>query len=247
MGASELLSIILEYLTADRAVPPQRELARILGVQPRTIERWVKELREKNYVHSRQGKKGLNFRSCHVDTIGSWIGSSEPNYRSKLPIVSFRHDRKLDRSRTPQTPETSDPTSDPRAMGGGILSNHADSVETPTPPTPPRLPQTGTGRWLVGMGFWPSVAAELEAGPLAGIPYETVRADYERLCDMGKRHGAIVQHWRAVGIVVAETAHTRSPWSREAAAWREWTSTQRPARDSVTITDEQGEQQLGEL
>lgn len=104
----------------------------------------------------------------------------------------------------------------------------SDSDRISSPPTPPRTPQTGTGRWLVGLGFWPAIAVELERGPLAGIPYETVKADYERLSESGKGIGAIVQHWRTVGIVTAETV-TRSPWAKEAAAWREWSEAQRPA------------------
>jgi Mn-dependent DtxR family transcriptional regulator len=193
-GAGQLLQLILDYITADRCVPSQSQLAELLNVQKRTIERWVRELRQADLLHSEERKRGSYSLQCHPDTIGRSIGRSADPTIGRHYIICRLCDRQIDRQddRRPmrKTDESADRICRSSAHGGGgDLSSLEERSTTPQPPKRPEV-LTETGRFLVREGFSRASAARFQH-----LALDLVRADVARRRASGAGCGAIVLAW----------------------------------------------------
>jgi hypothetical protein len=186
-SALELLQVILDYVAADRPVPPQSELATQLGVTKRTIERWIQQLRVASLLRV-SGRNQPRYRPIGYDRLGSvTIGNVSGSNRS-LPIVT-------DPNRSCpfcSSPRPKPPLTDPnRSL---VVVDHDPNLEsTTTNPTRAKTKAyTETGRYLLKKGFNPTTALRWQH-----LPLSVVAADVERRWSEGARHGAIALTWEA--------------------------------------------------
>jgi hypothetical protein len=190
-----------------RPLPPDKEqIAEILGVGTRTVQRWLAELRAAGVL----SYKLLGRRRMYVFHEPSTI--SDPTISD--PTIS---DPALSSDTTISDPGVSHETNyvtpihgipyagidsynrltiSDRSGGGG--DHDHGGIEPPTtaprraaPKVSPDSIATETGRWLVKTGFNIASAYRFQT-----IPLKVAMADYERRRDLGQGIGAIVQAWR---------------------------------------------------
>lgn len=185
-GALELLQVILDHVAHEQPVPTHVELAERLNVTQRTIERWIRQLREANMLHVAGRKRPHYMPRIGKDRERSVKGSGKgaltdlsrsfPDlYRSCPFCGSGRHETPL--------------TDSNRSHGGGGESLSRDDSTTTRRGPPPEV-YTETGRFLVEKGFSRRRAAQFQH-----IPLDVAEADIRRRRDMGQGNGAIVLAW----------------------------------------------------
>jgi hypothetical protein len=211
-GAKSLLGLVLEYVAADQQVPSQARLAELMGVQRRTIERWVRQLRESGLVETLPRHVGIDL-PIGFDREGADLPTQSDREIGRLPIGMSReidlptqNDREQHGALSGQTRL---PIGFDReiAHGGG---DHVSRIDS-TPKHPTRSPRTAvlvstdTGRYLVTEGFSVTKAVQFEK-----LPLDQVRADYQRRREMGQKHGAIVRAWENVPPAASIVAATHN-------------------------------------
>jgi len=189
-----------------RAVPPTKdEIADVLGVETRTISRWLRELREAGCLdYSLVGKR--RFYVFHEPPT---INDPAINDRSDNDHMESPDHRIIDRWRkrtgTSQPATHAQPDhmnadsgavsiSDPPSGSGGLESTESQELPTTSATRPPRvLPEhitTETGKWLMKVGFNIRYAYQFQAMSLP-----VAQADYHRRRELGQGNGAIIQAW----------------------------------------------------
>ena len=87
-NANEKLSDLIKLLGI-----PQKEIAVILGVSERTLERWLSDpkLAEESYRY--QMLKEIYKKSCHViktNSVGKWLTRPQPELGNYAPLTLMR-------------------------------------------------------------------------------------------------------------------------------------------------------------
>lgn len=187
-------------------VPPTKdEIAEVLGVTPRTVQRWLAELGTAG-VMSFQLVGRRRMYVFHEPCTISDPAITDPAIRDRMRSGDRRiTDRWYSQDRrsgsaihggsTRMNGDSSENPITDRSGGGGDHDHVGDSklpqtnAATGAKATPDAI-QTETGRWLVRMGFNITSAARFQSIPLA-----IAQRDYERRRELGQRNGAIVQAW----------------------------------------------------
>lgn len=191
--SAESRLVVLAVLVLQKAGcnPTRLQLAELLGVDQRTIYRWLAELDDAGAIDRRRGS--ILFRSPQPDrTITDRMITDRTITDHAIRFTRSSESKRMPAARH-KTPQPDRTISDP-SHGGGGGSMFGDSESPPT--TEPRrriVPAdiTGaTGRWMVAEGF--SLAKAHQHQSLALGP---AQADYQRRRQLGQRHGAIALAW----------------------------------------------------
>ena len=78
-----------ELNRGDR-LPPERELARQLGVSRLTLRGALEELRDQGYLTARRGQSGGNFVSELTEPVARWMGSLAADFEEIEDILEYR-------------------------------------------------------------------------------------------------------------------------------------------------------------
>ena len=180
-------------LQRQRDQPTRGDLAHALGVDERTIYRWLSEIQSAGAmtIHRLGRRRDISFHRPipdHMITdhmITDHVISDRP--------IRYTHDRVSGDSAL-ESLETAIPdrTISDRAVGGG---GSCLEIDSPTnhqrrAKISPHEISTDTGRWLVAEGF-----SRRRAHQFQDLPLAAAQADYQRLRQLGKRHGGIVETW----------------------------------------------------
>lgn len=208
VGARALCAVLLAYAENDRPIPTHRELSRMLGVDIRTIARYLAQLRDNNL---------LELRTEYVRE--SVVRGDDRVILTRSGALTHVSGGMISHLTALQRGESAVPHARMRIGGGGVLSGSG----SPPPESDAHArmaPASDVGMWLVALGVYPAVAAHLESGLLAGHSLADVQADADRLAALGKGVGAMVAHWRVRGIAAAAAA-ARGPLDATIAAIRQ--------------------------
>jgi DNA-binding transcriptional ArsR family regulator len=192
---------------SKRGMPPSKdEIAESLGVTPRTIQRWLAELRDAGMLsYQLVGKRRMyvfHDQAIRDSPITDPHGISD-RMTITDPAVSDRaiiHEpaRAVSIHGTPTSINVrSDEIriSDPSGSGGSSESPTDSELPTTEPRTStkvlPESIETETGRWLVKIGF--NIAS---AYRFQGLPLKVAQADVARRRDLGQGNGAIINAWK---------------------------------------------------
>lgn len=199
-------------------LPPRPELAKRCGVDPRTIARWLDELREKGAITTRLVGRRLCFRfNTTHDTWDHDPMSHDP--MSHDPMChgsgeSNHRDLPHQESKKATNHDTWDHDS---PVGGGGGSDSQDKDPPPTTNARETVKKitaaditTTTGRWMVKEGFNIRTAHRLQH-----LPLNPCIDDFERRWNLGQRHGAIALAWEVEPPAAAAPAPAPSvgPWT----------------------------------
>lgn len=192
---------------SKRGMPPTKEeIADVLGVTPRTIQRWLAELRDAGMLsYQLVGKRRMYVFHDHAITD---TAITDPHGISDRMTIT--DPRVYDRAIMHDPPRAEANHGMPTTINGDSeqiritdRSGSGGSLDLPTdsdlPTTTPRnrtkvLPEsieTDTGRWLVKIGFNIASAYRFQS-----IPLKIAQADVSRRRDLGQQNGAIINAWK---------------------------------------------------
>jgi len=216
------LALAILVLSKGPLPPAIPEIAERMGVDERTVYRWLNELRGQGVLTTELiGRR--NFYRFHESTPdrldhlthGSGDRGDQVTHGSPDPCV---------RGTTPnpnhfscqQNAENSDfsrnPISDPSGGGGGSPF----SAEKDPPPATPRRKISpheitgATGKWMVAEGFSLAKAHQYQYLPLG-----PAQADYQRRRQLSQGHGAIALAWEVAPPTGNSQAAPLEPFSGE--------------------------------
>jgi DNA-binding transcriptional ArsR family regulator len=199
------MAMVIIVLSKRPMPPTKEEIAEQLGVNPRTISRWLAELRAAQVVSYQQvGKRRLYVFHDPMTIIDPTIidpRAIDPhaiidrgiNDRGDMETAPLR--AQSSGSSTAQKGRTFRQRISDRSGGGGDPNHAAAQIQPDTNPRSstkvlPSQITTDTGRWMIREGF--NIAS---AYRFQHMPLEAAQADYSRRRDLGQHHGAVINAW----------------------------------------------------
>ncbi len=181
-------------------LPTRDDLAEAMGVEVRTIDRWLADLRSFGMLRTNQAGRRNFFILTDSDSTSTPDPCDQRSMRSAIHAISDPCDQGLD-EKSEQFLEQQEglngqfsekSIADPPGGGGGSCSNEIDPPPTTAPrrKISPREIIGDTGKWMVAEGFSLTKAHQHQH-----LPLKAAQADYQRRRQLGQRHGAIADAW----------------------------------------------------